>query len=142
MAVSQATTGSTLKPVRNLMSSMAWRFVGSAIATMSDEPGARDRDDLVLLADLVRDELHDLVVDLVLVEVDRRHAVLRRQEVRDLAVGDVPELGERVAEVLPVLRCSSWACRSCCRLMSFSRTRSSPRRLTFDIPRTVTPVAA
>jgi hypothetical protein len=37
-AVSEATTGSTLRPVRNLMSSIAWRFVGSAIATISEEP--------------------------------------------------------------------------------------------------------
>src|SRR5690606_22943601 len=45
----------------------------------------------------------DLGVDLVLVEGDGRDAVLRREERRDLAVGDVPELGERVAEVLSCL---------------------------------------
>ena len=38
IAVSEATTGSTLKPVRNLMSSIACRFVGSAIATTSAAP--------------------------------------------------------------------------------------------------------
>ena len=62
--------------------------------------GARDRDDLVLVADLARDELEHLLIDLVLVEVDRGHAVLRREEVGDLAVGDVAELGQRGAQVL------------------------------------------
>src|SRR5262249_32773554 len=62
--------------------------------------GARDRDDLVLFADLAADELDDVGLDLVLVEVDRRQPVLRREEARDLAVRDVSELRERVAEVL------------------------------------------
>ena len=48
----------------------------------------------------LRDELQDLGVDLVLLEVDRRDAVLLREEVRDLVVADVAELRERVAEVL------------------------------------------
>ena len=61
--------------------------------------GARDGDDAVLLALLLRDELHDVGVDLVLGEVDRRDAVLLREEVGDLVVRDVPELRERVAEV-------------------------------------------
>ena len=61
-------------------------FDGSAIATISVEPGAVDRDDLVLLADLARDELEDLGVDLVLVEVDRRDAVLLGEEVGELLV--------------------------------------------------------
>ena len=65
--------------------------------------GARDGDDLVPLARLLRDELQDLGVDLVLLEVDRRDAVLLAEEARDLVVGDVAELGERVAEVLPGL---------------------------------------
>ena len=38
MAVSDATTGSTLNPVMNLMSSMAKTFVGSVIAIVSVEP--------------------------------------------------------------------------------------------------------
>ncbi len=100
MAVSDATTGSTLKPVRNLMSSMAWRFVGSAIATMSEEPARDTGMILCLLAHLLRDELEDVLIDLVLVEVDRGNAILRREEVGDLAVGDVAELRERRAEVL------------------------------------------
>ena len=48
----------------------------------------------------LRDELQDLRVDLVLLEIDRRDAVLLRQEVRDLLVADEPEPRERVAEVL------------------------------------------
>ena len=61
---------------------------------------ARDRNDPVLVADLAGDELDHFRIDLVLVEIDRGHAVLRRKEIRDLAVGDVAELRERVAEVL------------------------------------------
>ena len=38
MAVSDATTGSTLKPVMNLISSMANTLVGSVIAMVSVEP--------------------------------------------------------------------------------------------------------
>ncbi len=114
------------------MSSIALRFVGSAIATMSECPCAR-RAASCALARLLGDELQDLGVDLVLVEVDRRDAVLLAEEVRDLVVGDVAELGERVAEVLPDFCCSSCACRSCCKQMSFSRTRSSPSRLLFAI---------
>ncbi len=62
--------------------------------------GARDRDDLVLVADVLRDELQNVLIDLVLVEVDGRDAVLRRKEIGYFAVGDVAELGERRAEVL------------------------------------------
>ncbi len=54
----------------------------------------------MLLARLLGDELQDLGVDLVLVEVDRRDAVLLTEEVGDLVVADVAELRERVAEVL------------------------------------------
>ena len=38
MADSDATTGSTLNPVMNLMSSMANTFVGSVIAIVSTDP--------------------------------------------------------------------------------------------------------
>jgi hypothetical protein len=53
------------------MSSMACRFVGSAIATMSDAPERETGTMLVLLADLLRDELHHVGVELVVLEVDR-----------------------------------------------------------------------
>ena len=80
------------------------------------------------------DELQDLGVDLVLLEVDRRDAVLLREEVRDLVVGDVAELGEREAEVaagpLLLLLGVREAAQS---EMSFSRTRSSPRRFVFPM---------
>jgi hypothetical protein len=55
----------------------------------------------VLLALLLGDELQDVRVDLVLLEVDRRDAVLLREEARDLGVADVAELRERETEVLP-----------------------------------------
>ena len=38
MALSEATTGSMLKPVMNLMSSMAKTFVGSTMAMVSEAP--------------------------------------------------------------------------------------------------------
>src|SRR4051794_38669178 len=55
----------------------------------------------MLLALILRHELQDFRVDLVLVEVDRRDSVLLREEARDLLVGDESELRERVTEVLP-----------------------------------------
>src|SRR5262249_26963285 len=45
-------------------------------------------------------ELHHFLIDFVLFEIGRGDAVLRRQKLGDLAVGDVTELGERGAEVL------------------------------------------
>ena len=78
---------------------MALRFVGSAIATMSALPVRETGSDLVPLARLLRHELQNVRVDLVLLEVDRRDAVLLAEEARDLVVADVAELRERVAEV-------------------------------------------
>jgi hypothetical protein len=60
------------------MSSIACRFDGSAIATMSALPVRETGTHLVALADLLRDQLQDVGVDLVLVEVDRLDAVLLR----------------------------------------------------------------
>ena len=89
---------------------------------------------LCLSHDFARDELQHLRVDLVLFEVDGGHAVLLREKVGDLAVGDVAELRERrsrgcgrcvAARLVLVV--------SCCRLISFSRTSSSPKRFTFDM---------
>jgi hypothetical protein len=98
IAFSDATQGSTLYPVRNLMSSSACRFVGHR--QDQRRAGARQREHLVLLADLLRDELEHLGLDLVLLEVDGGDAVLVREEISDLGVGDVTELRERKAEVL------------------------------------------
>jgi hypothetical protein len=79
----------------------------------------------VLDADVLADDLQDLAVDLELVEIDGRQAILVRQEVGDLFVVDEAEARERIPEILSGLLLL-W--RSCCRLMSFSRTRSSPSR--------------
>jgi hypothetical protein len=65
--------------------------------------GARERDDLVLLADLARDELDEVGLHLVLVQVDRGDAVLGREEMGDFPVGNVAELCQGVAEVRAVL---------------------------------------
>ncbi len=61
---------------------------------------ARDREHPVALARLLRDELQDLGVDLVLLEIDGRDAILLAEEARDLVVADVAQLRERVAEIL------------------------------------------
>ena len=78
---------------------MALRFVGSAIATMSELPVRETGMTLCFSHSSFGTSFSDLGVDLVLLEVDRRDAVLLREEVGDLVVADVPELGERVAEV-------------------------------------------
>ena len=70
------------------------------VAHRDDERGAGavDRDDVVLLADLLRDELDDLRVDLEVVEVDRRDAVLLGEEVGELRLLDGADLDEVVAD--------------------------------------------
>ena len=78
----------------------------------------------------LRDELQDVRVDLVLLEVDRRDAVLLREEVRDLRGRRCSRASRACSRgSVPDRCCSSCAWRSCARLISFSRTRSSPRRL-------------
>ena len=85
------------------MSSIAWRFVGSAIATMSDEP-ARETGMILCFSQTSRETSFRTSASISYSSrliAGTRYCV--REEVRDLAVGDVPELGERVAEVLPGL---------------------------------------
>ena len=52
----------------------------------------------MVLGQLLGHELHDVGRDLELVEVDRRDAVLLREEVGELRLVEDPELGEAVAE--------------------------------------------
>jgi hypothetical protein len=63
---------------------------------------AAERDDLVLLGGLGRDEPDDGRVDLELGEVDGGHAVLLAQQRRDVVVLDEPELDQVQAELPPV----------------------------------------
>ncbi len=64
-------------------------------------PGAGERQDLVLPRRLGRDDLDDRGVHLEVVEVDRRDAVLPRQQARDLLVLDEPQADEGLAELAP-----------------------------------------
>src|SRR6185295_4066476 len=57
----------------------------------------------MLLAHVLGDELDDLFLDVVVLQLDCRQAVLRAQKIGDLSIGDVAELRERVAEVAPAL---------------------------------------
>ena len=59
---------------------------------------AADRDDLMLLADLARHELEHARVDLDLRQVDRRQAVLLRDELSQRLVVDVTETRQRRAQ--------------------------------------------
>ncbi len=61
---------------------------------------SRDREHLVPLARLLGHELEHVGIDLVLFEVDGGDAVLLAEKAGDLVVADVPELRERVAEVV------------------------------------------
>src|ERR1700730_7436753 len=60
--------------------------------------GAVDRDALVLLGHVLRNELDHLEVDVELFEIDRGDAVLLGEEARELALLDETELGEVVAD--------------------------------------------
>ncbi len=66
-------------------------------------PGAAERDDLVLAGGLGGNELDDRGVDLELIDGDRRHAVLLRQQRRNLVVFDEVELDEIRPELAPIL---------------------------------------
>ena len=61
--------------------------------------GAAERDDLVLVRGLGRDQLDDAGVDFELREVDRRDAVLLAEERGDLLVLDEPQLDQVEAEL-------------------------------------------
>ena len=65
--------------------------------------GAAERHDLILPSSLGRHQLDDGGIDLELVERNRRHAILLRQQGRDLVVLDIAQLDEIRAELAPVL---------------------------------------
>ncbi len=110
---------------------MALMFVGSAIATMSALPVRETGMTLCRSHGSLGTSFRISGVDLVLLEVDRRDAVLLGEEAGDLVVADVPELGERVAQVLARLLLLLLRLPQLASEMSFSRTSSSPRRLLF-----------
>ena len=64
--------------------------------------GAAERDDLVLLRGLGRDQLDDRGIDLELRQIDRGHAVLLGEQSGDLLVLDEAELDEIEAELAAV----------------------------------------
>ena len=61
--------------------------------------GATERDDLILVLRLGGDQLDDRRIDLELREIDRRHAILLRQQRGDLLVLDEAKLDEVVTEL-------------------------------------------
>ncbi len=100
--VSDATTGSTLYPVMNRISSMAKTLVGSAMAMVRVAPErARGKHD-VLARELGGNGLDDDGIDLEVIEVDGRHPVLAREETRDLLVAHVAEGDEGAPELAAV----------------------------------------
>ena len=81
------------------MSSMAWRFVGSAIATISDEP-ARETGMIWCLSHTSRETSFSTSGSISYssrLTAGTRYCGARK--FGDLLVGDVAQLGERVAEV-------------------------------------------
>src|SRR5579883_2327392 len=79
--LSEATTGSMLKPVMNLMSSMAKTLVGSTMAMVSEAP--------TRLSGRIYFEIG---------EIDRRHAVLAREEIGHVFVGQQAQLHQGRAQ--------------------------------------------
>src|SRR4029453_5093165 len=65
--------------------------------------GSRERDDLVLLSGLGRNQLDDCRVDVEAAERDRGNAVLLAEQRGDFVVLDVSELDQIEAELPPVL---------------------------------------
>src|SRR5215211_2917655 len=65
---------------------------------------AFERQDQMLRREIARDELDDPRIHLESREVDRRHTVLSRDELRELVLVDVPQLDQTVAEPVAALR--------------------------------------
>ena len=64
-------------------------------------PHAAERQNQVLLGDILSDELQDLLLDGDLVEVDRGNPVLLRQHPGELFFGHEAELDQSVADARP-----------------------------------------
>ena len=73
-------------------------FDGSLIATISDAPARLTGMTWCFSRDLLGDQLDDLGVDLEVLQVDRRDAVLLGEEVGELGLLDEAELGQVVPE--------------------------------------------
>ena len=80
------------------MSSSAKMFDGSEVARISVEPARLTGTTVCLSATSSRDQGDDLGVDLKVVEIDRRHAVLLRDEVGQLPLVHEAEFGDLGAE--------------------------------------------
>ena len=93
--VSDATTGSTCRPVMNLMSSIAKTFVGSVIASVSVVPLRPTGMTIVLGGGLDRESSRTIAGSRSNSrEVDDGHAVLAAQDRRDVFVAENAELDE------------------------------------------------
>ena len=86
----------------NFTSSIAKTLVGSVIAIVSVAPARLQRHDLILARRLGGHQLDDRGIDLELIQRDRGHAVLLRQQRGDLLVLDVAELHEIGAELAAI----------------------------------------
>jgi hypothetical protein len=82
----------------------------------------------VLLGDLLLDQLDDLRVDLEILEVDRRDAVLLAEEVGELVLLDRPDLDQRRADAGAVLLLLLLRLAELLDEIRFSRTSNSPSR--------------
>ncbi len=102
IAVSEATTGSTLNPVMNLMSSMAKTFVGSVIAIVKRRSHTRERHNLVADRRFLRDQLDHRRIHFVKFQIDGRNAVLPGENRGDVVVADQPQLHQARAQAAAV----------------------------------------
>ena len=92
--LSDATTGSMLKPVMNLISSMAKTLVGIHHGDGERCAHAAQRQNLVALGGIKRDQLDDRGINFKIVKIDGGHAVLPGEEVGDVLVGQEAQLDQ------------------------------------------------
>ena len=100
---SPASTGKMSYRVMNLRSSRTPRFARVGHRDGERAAVALERKDEVLRRELGRDELDDPRIDLEPRQVDGRHAMLPRDELRELGLLDEAELHEVVAEARAAL---------------------------------------
>ena len=85
-----------LKPVMNLISSMAKTLVGQP-ATVSEAPSGSGAA-LVTLRDFKRNQFHHRGIDLEEGQIDRRNAILAGEKVGNVLVPQQSELYQRRAQ--------------------------------------------
>ena len=101
--LSEATTGSILKPVMNLISSMAKTLVGIDHGDGERRAHAAERKNLVALRGLKRNQLDDCRINFKVRKIDGGNAVLAGEKIGDVLVREEAQLHQGGAQAAALL---------------------------------------